>query len=83
VQCLMIDFSKAFDVVRHDVLGVKLGQLKLPPSILQWIISFLNGRTQQFKYASSVSRLKPINMGIVQGSGLGHTYICTLLWQVI
>jgi len=24
----MIDFSKAFDVVRHDVLGAKLVQLK-------------------------------------------------------
>ena len=73
VRCLMIDFSKAFDVVRHDVLGVKLAQLKLPPSILQWIISFLNGRTQQVKHASSVSSFKPINMGIVQGSGLGPT----------
>jgi len=28
VRCLMIDFSKAFDVVRHDVLGAKLVQLK-------------------------------------------------------
>jgi len=27
VCCLMIDFSKAFDVVRHDVLGAKLAQL--------------------------------------------------------
>jgi len=30
-------------------------------------------RTQQVKHASSVSRFKPINMGIVQGSGLGPT----------
>jgi len=37
----MIDFSKAFDVVRHDVLGAKLAQLKLPPFVLQWIIFFL------------------------------------------
>ena len=49
------------------------GDNKLPPSILQWINSFLNGRTQQVKHASSVSRFKPINMGIVQGSGLGPT----------
>jgi len=63
VQCLMIDFGKAFDIVRHDVLGVKLAQLKLPSSILQWINSFVNGGTQQVKYASSVSRFKPINMG--------------------
>ena len=50
-----------------------LSYLNLPPSILQWIISFLNGRTQQVKRASSVSSFKPINMGIVQGSGLGPT----------
>ena len=34
-----------FNVVRYDVLGAKLAQLKLPPSVLQWIISFLNGKT--------------------------------------
>ena len=38
--CMLIDFSKAFDVFRHDVLGVQLAQLKLLLSILQWIISF-------------------------------------------
>jgi len=57
VRCLMTDFSIAFDVVRHDVLNTKLAQLKLLPSVLQWIISFLNGRTQQVKHASSFSFL--------------------------
>jgi len=42
-------------------------------SVLQWIISFLNGRTQQVKHASFFSSFKPINMGVVQGSGLGPT----------
>jgi len=51
VRCLMIDFSKTFNVVRYDVLGAKLAQLKLPPFVLQWIISFLNGKTQQVKQA--------------------------------
>jgi len=45
--------------------------LKLHPSVLQWIIFFLNGRNQQVKHASSFSSFKPINMGIIQGSGLG------------
>ena len=67
MRCILIDFSKAIDVVCHDVLGVNLAQLQLQPSILQWIISFLNGMTQQVKYASFVFSFKPINMGIVQG----------------
>ena len=39
--CFGFNFSSsishlyAFDVVRHDVLGAKLAQLKLPPSVLQ------------------------------------------------
>jgi len=57
VRCLMNDFSKAFDVVRHDTLGAKLAQLKLPPSVFQWIISFLNGRTRQVQHALSFSFL--------------------------
>jgi len=34
VRCLLIDFSKAFDVVRHDVLGVKLAQLTVSYRLL-------------------------------------------------
>ena len=34
---------------------------------------FLTGRTQQVKYATKLSAFQPINIGIVQGSGLGPT----------
>ena len=49
VRCLMINFSKAFDVVRHDVLGAKLAQLvqqeglkmqyedKENPAVRKWV----------------------------------------------
>ena len=73
VRCLLIDFSKAFYVVDHDILVSKLLQLNIPPCILQWISSFLTGRTQQVKYASNLSSILPINTGIVQGSGVGPT----------
>jgi len=71
VRCLLIDFSKAFDVVDHGILVSKLSQLNIPPCILHWISCFLTGRTQQVKYATKLSAFQPINMGIVQGSGLG------------
>jgi len=41
VRCLMIDFSKAFDVVNHVVLLSKLEALKLPSFVFNWIVSFL------------------------------------------
>jgi len=50
VCCLCVDFSKAFDVVDHNILSAKLAQLlHLPAQIFQWLLSFLTGRTQQVK----------------------------------
>ena len=34
IRCLLIDFSKAFDVVKHAVLLSKLSAFDLPPPIL-------------------------------------------------
>ena len=39
VRCLLIDFSKAFDVVDHGILT----GLDEPPAILSGIFSFLTG----------------------------------------
>ena len=49
VRCLPIDFSKAFDVVRHCILLSKLSKLDIPPVIHNWIIAFLTGRSQVCK----------------------------------
>jgi len=40
VRCLLVGFSKAFDVVDHTVLLAKLSQLGLPDRALNWIISY-------------------------------------------
>jgi len=68
VRCLLIDFSKAFDVVDHGILVSKLSLC-----ILQSISCFFTGITQQVKYATKLCAFQPINMGIVQSSGLGPT----------
>jgi len=71
VRCLLVDFSKAFDVVDHTVLLAKLCQLSLPDRALNWIISFLTYRSQVVKCDNLISSSQPINASIVQGSGLG------------
>ena len=71
VRCLMIDFSRAFDVVDHPVLIAKLPQLDLPECIPNWIVSFLVGRCQSVKTDCLFSSQQHINRGIVQGSGVG------------
>ena len=47
VRCLMVDFTKAFDAVEHVILLSKLAQLNLPAFVINWICSFLTGRSQQ------------------------------------
>ena len=39
LRCIMIDFSKAFDTVNHEILLSKLQKFQIPANILKWIIS--------------------------------------------
>jgi len=79
VRCLLIDFSKAFDVVKHDILLSKLSAINLPSSILNWIVAFLTDRGQMCKTQDGhFSAMHPITRSIIQGSGIGPT-----LWIVM
>ena len=71
VRCLMIDFSKAFDVVSRTILLSKLQDLNLSHNITCWISSFLSNRTQRTKCNEIISQGLPVNLGVVQGSALG------------
>ena len=43
VRTLLLDYSKAFDLIDHSILVRKLrNQCKLPASIINWIIDFLS-----------------------------------------
>jgi hypothetical protein len=78
VRCLCLDFSKAFDRVDHVILIDKLSKLKLPSFVLNWLISFLTGRSHITKTIRGESRPLPINLSIVQGSGIGPTLYITM-----
>ena len=78
VMCLMIDFSKAFDTVDHVLLLNKLVQLDLPTHTINWICSFLSGRSQQCKVSGQLSIMANIGLSIVQGSAIGPT-LCIVM----
>jgi hypothetical protein len=78
VRCLVIDFSKAFDCVNHEVLLTKLSKLPLHDCILNWFISFLSNRSHATKCLGTVSSTLSINLSIIQGSGLGPTFYIVL-----
>jgi len=72
VRCLLMDFSKAFDVAKHAILMSKLSAFDLPPPILNWIIAFLTDRAQMSKTPDGqFSIMRPITHSVIQGSLCG------------
>jgi len=43
VYIIALDFSKAFDTVRHSSLMDKMAQLAMPDQVYNWIKDFFNG----------------------------------------
>ena len=68
---LLLDFSKAFDVVPHNLLLQKLDRLGVSKDSINWFHSYLSGRTQYVRLGDVSSSLAPISQGVPQGSILG------------
>ena len=68
---LLIDFSKAFDVVEHPILLHKLQHYGIRGLALNWLKSYLSDRKQFVTINGTDSSQKPIEYGVPQGSVLG------------
>ena len=71
VGTVLMDLSKAYDCILHDLLIAKLEAYGLDRNSLKLMYSYLTGRTQRVKVVSSYSSLGKIKIGIPQGSVLG------------
>lgn len=72
VDCIYLDFAKAFDRVSHDHLISKLKALGVSGPLLQWFRSYLTGRTLRVRFAAHVSdSVVYVTSGVPQGSLLG------------
>ena len=68
---IVMDFSKAFDKVDHNLLTYKLYNLGLNTKTVKWISSFLHNRTQKVVVEGCMSLSAPVMSGVPQGSVLG------------
>jgi len=71
VTLIGLEFSKAFNMVRHSSLTQKLAALDLPDAIYNWIVNFIDGRSHVTRYDGATSILAYINSSVFQGSGIG------------
>lgn len=71
VGAVLMDLSKAFDCIPHDLLIAKLNAYGFDKPALKYIYSYLKGRRQCVKINGVYSKYKTILSGVPQGSILG------------
>ena len=71
VRALLLDYSKAFDMVNHHILLRKFQEIGTPDCLTRWCAAFLLERQQRVKMGQVVSALVTINGGTAQGTLLG------------
>ena len=68
ILVVLLDLSAAFDTLDHHILLDRLKQTYgLTDKVHQWLASYLGGRTQLVKVGKSLSKPKPLIMGVPQG----------------
>ena len=68
---ILMDLSKAFDTINHDLLIAKLGAYGFDTASLKLIRSYLTNRFQRTKVNKSSSSWSKLCLGVPQGTVLG------------
>lgn len=71
VDCIYIDFKKAFDLVDHSLLITKLYRYGVPKCIIIWIQNYLDNRKGKVKVNGVFSMIFGISSGVPQGTHIG------------
>lgn len=71
VDFLLFDFRRAFDMVQHNKLLLKMESYNIDPYIICWFQSFLSGRSQFVQMDGVKSDSVSVTSGVPQGSVSG------------
>ena len=75
---ILIDFSKAFDSIDHQVAIKSLLELGVSSSVVKWVVSFLTERQQRVRYKQFFSDWQSLSGGVPQGTKLGPSDFLSL-----
>ena len=78
MRVVLLDFSKALDLINHHILLEKLQTNGIPACIVRWIAAFLLDRLQRVKIGTDWSFSGSPNGGVPQGTLSGLN--CFLLY---
>ena len=68
---VLMDLSKAFDTINHELMIAKLSAYGLDKTPLKIILSYLSNRWQRTKISTTFSSWSQLLLGVPQGSVLG------------
>ena len=81
---LLIDLSKDFDCIPHELIIAKLEAYGFQTDALRFVHDYLSNRKQRVKLNETFSSWKDIEYGVPQGSILGpflfNMYLCDLFY---
>ena len=79
VFLVLLDYSKAFDCANHRLILAKLKAAGFRDDSLEWIFSYLNGRSQKIVTGTGESEWNGLVNGVPQGSVLGPLLFTVLV----
>ena len=80
VKLFAMDFLKAFDNVKHSLVGEKLKALHPNPYVVNWYLSFLMDRKQRLIFKDVTYKWHAVNKGTTQGRSGPIFLICLLMF---
>lgn len=71
IDCVFIDFKKAFDLVCHALLVHKMRSLNINEQVVNWVEEYLRLRSQFVTINGAQSDVVGVTSGVPQGPSLG------------